>query len=45
MIGRLNKVRENNETYDNLRFLSRQHINNINLQFKQLKQRLQVFQK
>ena len=32
---KLNKVRENDETYDNLRFLSRQYINNINVQVKQ----------
>lgn len=32
---KLNKVRENDETYDNLRFLSRQYINNINVQIKQ----------
>lgn len=32
---KLNKVRENDETYDNLRFLSRQYINNINIQVKQ----------
>lgn len=32
---KLNKARENNETYDNLRFLSRQYINNINVQVKQ----------
>lgn len=34
---KLNKVRENDETYDNLRFLSRQYINNINVQIKQKK--------
>lgn len=32
---KLNKARENDETYDNLRFLSRQYINNINVQVKQ----------
>lgn len=32
---KLNKARENDETYDNLRFLSRQYINNINVQIKQ----------
>ena len=32
---KLNKVRENDEAYDNLRFLSRQYINNINVQVKQ----------
>ena len=32
---KLNKVRENDETYDNLRFLSRQYINNISVQVKQ----------
>lgn len=32
---KLNKVRENDETYDNIRFLSRQYINNINVQIKQ----------
>lgn len=32
---KLNKVREDDETYDNLRFLSRQYINNINVQIKQ----------
>ena len=32
---KLNKVRENDETYDNLRFLSRQYINTINIQVKQ----------
>ena len=32
---KLNKVRENDDTYDNLRFLSRQYINNINVQIKQ----------
>lgn len=32
---KLNKVRKNDETYDNLRFLSRQYINNINVQVKQ----------
>lgn len=32
---KLNKVRENDETYDNLRFLPRQYINNINVQVKQ----------
>lgn len=32
---KLNKVRENDETYDNLKFLSRQYINNINVQIKQ----------
>ncbi len=32
---KLNKVRENDEIYDNLRFLSRQYINNINVQVKQ----------
>lgn len=32
---KLNKVRENDETYGNLRFLSRQYINNINVQVKQ----------
>ena len=32
---KLNKVRENDETYDNLRFLSRQYINNIYVQIKQ----------
>jgi len=32
---KLNKVRENDETYANLRFLSRQYINNINVQIKQ----------
>ena len=32
---KLNKIRENDETYDNLRFLSRQYINNINVQVKQ----------
>lgn len=31
----LNKVRENDETYDNLRFLSRQYINNMNVRVKQ----------
>ncbi len=31
---KLNKIRENDETYDNLRFLSRQYINNINVQVK-----------
>ena len=31
---KLNKARENDETYDNLRFLSRQYINNINVQVK-----------
>ena len=29
---KLNKVRDNDEIYDNLRFLSRQYINNINVQ-------------
>ncbi len=32
---KLHKVRENSETYNNLRFLSRQYINNINVQVKQ----------
>lgn len=32
---KLNKVRDNDEIYDNLRFLSRQYINNINVQVKQ----------
>lgn len=32
---KLNKVRENDETYDNLRFLSRQYINNMNVRVKQ----------
>lgn len=32
---KLNKARENDKTYDNLRFLSRQYINNINVQVKQ----------
>lgn len=32
---KLNKARENDETYDNLIFLSRQYINNINVQVKQ----------
>lgn len=32
---KLNKVRENNEIYDNLRFLSRQYLSNISLQTKQ----------
>lgn len=32
---KLNKARDNDETYDNLRFLSRQYINNINVQVKQ----------
>lgn len=32
---KLNEVRENDEAYDNLRFLSRQYINNINVQVKQ----------
>lgn len=33
--NKLNRVRENDETYDNLKFLSRQYINNINVQVKQ----------
>ena len=32
---KLNKVGENDEAYDNLRFLSRQYINHINVQVKQ----------
>lgn len=32
---KLKKVRKNDEIYDNLRFLSRQYINNINVQVKQ----------
>lgn len=32
---KLNKARENDEIYDNLRFLSRQYMNNINIQVKQ----------
>lgn len=32
---KLNKARENDDIYDNLRFLSRQYINNINVQVKQ----------
>ena len=32
---KLNKVRDNDEIYDNLRFLSRQYINNINVHVKQ----------
>ena len=32
---KLNKVRKNDENYDNLRFLSRQYINNMNVRVKQ----------